>query len=89
MSGQMGNCRSCKASILWAVTEKGRRIPLEPTKTTRGNMEQVGTQGDGTMIVAVGGKPETFRWLSHFAVCPGADTHRKRRSRTDDERRAR
>lgn len=83
----MSSCRSCGAAILWAMTDKGRRIPLEPTKTTRGNMEQIGTQGDGTMVVKVDPKDNQFQWLSHFADCPGADQHRtKKRGRLDDRR---
>ena len=31
-------CRSCRRPILWAETEKGRRIPIDPQPVTDGNI---------------------------------------------------
>jgi hypothetical protein len=31
-------CRSCHQSITWAVTQKGKRMPLDPEPTAAGNI---------------------------------------------------
>lgn len=92
MTNSAAHCKSCDAQIVWAVTENGRRMPVdadpvpagtillrhlnvgEPpvahvtTKTERAELEtQAVNRGD------------TFRlFVSHFATCPNATTHRQR-----------
>lgn len=68
----MANCRSCGAEIIWRITEKGKRIPLDaqPIKTPGLFYEAGGTDH-------VHSAPELY--LTHFASCPNADQHRKER----------
>ena len=65
--GAVQHCRSCDAPIIWALTERGRRIPLDAVPTT------------GAILVP--GTPPTAKfgpvYVSHFATCPNADQHRK------------
>lgn len=79
-------CRSCNAPILWAITPKGRRMPLDPEPTPEGNLRLTPIP-DRTPLV---GKPLTGEDLeaaqasgeplhtSHFATCPDARQHRHR-----------
>lgn len=32
------HCRSCGAAVIWAETEKGKRIPVDPTPVEGGNI---------------------------------------------------
>lgn len=71
----MSRCKSCKASILWAESEAGKRVPVE--KKEGGNLVL-----DGDLF----GKTETpiARYVgdgkgthvAHFATCPDADAWR-------------
>ena len=71
-------CSTCKRPIRWALTEEGRRIPLDPEPERR--MVVLGQRkdptGGGGLIDQVGSRP-TF--VTHFATCPNADQHRKTR----------
>ena len=67
-------CRSCKASIVWAITEKGHRIPLDAEPTVAGNLVIV----DGVARPPrIDDDVPFLQWVSHFATCPHADQHRK------------
>lgn len=83
-------CRSCKAPVVWVVTEAtdtkpGRKMPLDadPSRPGKalvvedGNLVFTGARaGDGTWIVRYVPKgPRHYR--SHFATCPNAKSHRK------------
>lgn len=72
-------CRSCGAPIVWAVTEAGKRMPLdaEPHPGRRGQF--IFTSPD-TVRYGKSGTPipegvETF--VSHFSTCPNRKAHRK------------
>lgn len=55
-------CSSCGAEIVWIASAKsGRPIPCEPPLVT---------------VVTRGGEVVTG-YVSHFATCPHADTHRQ------------
>jgi hypothetical protein len=66
------HCRSCGAEIEWAVTPKGRRIPLDPGTRDDGNI-QVDAWGTAWVVGAWQGDR-----VSHFATCPHHDKHRRR-----------
>lgn len=34
----IGTCRDCREPILWAVTEGGKNVPLDPVKTAGGDV---------------------------------------------------
>ena len=72
-------CRSCAAFIIWVVTAKGQRMPLDAAVTAifdfpEGDDETTDHPGE-----ALGGSP----WymvkghVSHFATCPQASQWRK------------
>ena len=56
-------CRSCGAEIVWVTTPAGKQMPLDPHVLT---------------VVADGGETVRGR-VSHFASCPNAAAHRKRK----------
>ena len=73
--------------MLWALTEKGRRIPLDRNPVPDGNIE-IGEPDDVGQIHArvVSGQdklsPGLFpatRYKSHFSTCPNAKRHRRRK----------
>ncbi len=69
-------CRSCGAPIVWGITKKCNRVPLDPPEKRfvpicRGDM----------LNLPPGDIPEVEMretWLSHFATCPDADKHRRK-----------
>lgn len=79
----MSRCRSCEAPILWARTEKGRRIPLDPEPYE--GPEPAGLfvlrEPDARTPLAVAVPPGAFagepNYRSHFATCPNAALHRR------------
>lgn len=81
----MTRCRSCKAPILWARTERGKNMPLDAEP-------YVGPEPGGLFVlrepdepkplaVAVppGAFPDEPHYRSHFATCPHAADHRRSR----------
>jgi hypothetical protein len=82
----MAKCRSCSAKIEWAVTEAGKKMPLDPVPDRKGNVVKTGARVDGLPEVHVINSrdevdPETPRYTAHFATCPMAAAHRKDRAR--------
>lgn len=76
----MPGCNSCQSAIVWAVTEKGRRMPMDLEPSFRGTfrLEQRGTEG----TVAVFVKKEDRKgplYTSHYATCPQAAGWRKKK----------
>lgn len=82
----MDECRSCHAPIRWAVTQKGRRMPLDPEPTPDGNLvlaPAVEARRAPTVVALTAHNdppldPNTPRYTSHFATCPDAPRHRRR-----------
>ncbi len=73
-------CRSCEAPILWAVTVKGRRIPLDAQPAHDGNirLEDQGRFQPPIAIIVTGRIENQTLYKSHFATCPNAANHRKK-----------
>lgn len=61
-------CRSCGAPIMWAITDRGRRMPL--SKATERRTFTLEQNGDATICRSV------VTYDSHFTDCPDADRHR-------------
>ncbi len=76
-----GRCRACDAPMLWALTDAGKKMPLDPRPREDGNVAFVGRLGS----IAVFGKAAKARmveararngedpiewYVSHFATCP-------------------
>lgn len=74
-------CRRCGATITWAVTTGGKRMPLDRDPSKRGNVRIVRLTGT-TPVVKVLTRAEldeltatganTPLYLAHFATCPKA-----------------
>lgn len=84
-------CHSCHNPIRWAIhAVTGRRMPLNPAADPRGNVAVVefvevsmGVKlGLAVPKVVVNPKPgqaiTAYRYTTHFATCPAANTHRRR-----------
>ena len=65
---ETSSCRSCGASIVWVVMRpSGKRMPLDAKPEKRITLDDV-DPGVGEM---------TDTYVSHFATCPQAASHRK------------
>lgn len=79
----MSACRTCNASILWARTERGKRIPLdaEPYEGDDDRGLFVLREPDdpeGPLAIAAWGLDGLEpHYRSHFATCPDAARHRR------------
>jgi hypothetical protein len=85
-------CRSCQREILWCVTPAGRSIPIDindplelpedPERWPRGLFV---LDRDGASSRAIPATEVQFRghagpfYRTHFATCPFADRHRRKR----------
>ena len=82
--GPVARCRSCGASVVWARTQYGRWMPVDAFPATEGNVS-IERQSDGALIAGVRAqtwftlRPDVPRFTSHFATCPQAGQHRRRR----------
>lgn len=83
----MSRCRSCNAPIRWALTEKGKRIPLDSEAVEpidpRGLFVLRNVFGAGPTAIAA--TPESFPgeplYRAHFVTCDHPERFRKRRTR--------
>jgi hypothetical protein len=69
-------CRSCGAPITWAITDQGKRMPLDAEPNPAGNVRLTLTNA------VVLRKDEVYdgpRFMPHWATCPNADQHRRRK----------
>jgi hypothetical protein len=69
-------CRSCKALVLWCITDKGKRQPVDAKPTEAGNLL---IERRGTVLYArLAGlfDPPGERFMPHHATCPQADEWR-------------
>lgn len=87
---EVSKCRSCKAAIIWAITEKGVRIPLDAEPNLKGNMtfDSVTVERDGHMVeenrsraISPLLEPGVTRYMPHHATCPHGDHWRRSKSR--------
>jgi hypothetical protein len=65
---------------MWAVTEKGRRIPINPEPVNDGNitLQLRGSFMPPLAIVRFHTIVDGLRFKSHFATCKNALKHRKK-----------
>jgi hypothetical protein len=71
-------CKSCGAPIVWAVSSKGRALPLDPEPSPKGNLSlDSGTPPKARVVQPHG--LEGPLYTSHFATCPNAKKHRRKR----------
>ncbi len=75
-------CRSCAAPIIWTVTHKGRRMPVDAEPVANGNI-RLRQDGDSVIAEYPGKEHPTLlvddrvRYISHFATCTHSDEWRK------------
>lgn len=79
----MPSCKSCRRPIVFLPTKKGRQMPVDPETCDDGNVVMRRWAGGDPVvhILADGEEPleGEIRYRSHFASCPEADKHRRRR----------
>lgn len=78
-------CKSCGAPIVWARSEKGTPMPIDAQKSLFGNIE-LSWFGRGEPPTATIVAPGSGSYVSHFATCPKASAHRRRKAATHEER---
>lgn len=67
-------CRGCGKEIVWAETNHGKKIPLDP----KALVFSVLPQGSGLIAVKPSGGPIGERFMvSHWATCPNANDFHK------------
>lgn len=76
---KLAHCQSCEAPIIWTVTERGKRMPV--------NAEAVDVQHGFRLKGRENGGAPLARWglamageklyVAHFATCPDAAQHRR------------
>ncbi|MER7164520.1 hypothetical protein ABT336_00355 [Micromonospora sp. NPDC000207] len=73
-------CRSCKAEVIWAVTERGKTMPVNAEPELGGNVKLTELYGQLTAVVVpakrVFGRTDLRK--SHFVDCPEAAQWRRR-----------
>jgi len=79
----VSRCRSCRARIVWAITERGKRMPLDEQPSAEGTFVVRPVYGDGVVVLRAISAPEAGtdepKHTSHFATCPQADRWRRAR----------
>ncbi|HKE66002.1 MAG TPA: hypothetical protein VKB59_15305 [Micromonosporaceae bacterium] len=76
-------CRSCGKPVLWVETANGKRMPVDPEPSPRGNLwlsfdpdraaftAHTAARGNGDEPASVA------RYVAHFVTCPQADDWRR------------
>ena len=78
----MSKCKSCGANIIWIPTVGGKAMPCDAkpipyTEDSTGSLTLV--TKDGRVVRAKADmSSDNFGYVSHFATCPNANTHRRR-----------
>jgi len=80
----VSRCRSCGAEVRWALTERGKRMPLDPQPVDDTERELFVLRGRDQLLptavaVPAGAFEEEPHFRSHFASCPHAEQHRRSR----------
>jgi hypothetical protein len=74
----MSKCVSCSASILWAITNNDKFMPVDAEPSENGNVELV---EEGRIRRAVVHTQPLLAPIplhtSHFVTCPSASEHRR------------
>jgi hypothetical protein len=71
----MSVCKSCGAPLLWAKTAAGQRMPLDAVPSPDGGWVYAGPE----KIRAAVEDDTVARYVPHWATCPDAASHRRKR----------
>jgi hypothetical protein len=90
----MAQCKTCGAEIIWTITERGKKMPVDVSPAKDGNvlLKQLFDPEDGkekwyaTVLRGEAGEihrasPGAPAYTSHFKTCPDAKEHRSPRPR--------
>lgn len=77
-------CSSCGAAILWTTTLDGRRMPVDLRPSSQGTVAiEQEEANDGpfweSQVIRAGEREGRVLRTSHFATCPDAARHRRKR----------
>ena len=82
----MTTCKSCGAPIIWIQSPKGKWIPCDegliPYKADRSGKDSIVTH-KGEIVrcqLTFEGKADGMGRVSHWATCPNAEQHRRKKS---------
>lgn len=79
----MAACRSCGAAIVWARTERGKKMPIDVEPYTGDDdrglfvLRERDHSGGPLAIAAWGLDGTEPHYRSHFGTCPNASQHRR------------
>lgn len=68
---QTAHCRFCNELVIWATTENGKKVPLEPGAGWGGTY-RVAEGQDGSVHakrIPAGSPPSPDRYRTHLATC--------------------
>lgn len=80
-------CRSCGAQMIWAITETGKKMPVDAEPSSAGEFVLFWIESENTpqvrSLVSIerNGRPMgewDGNYSSHFATCPNAGQHRSK-----------
>lgn len=71
----VSRCSSCDRPISWVKTVNGKRMPVDADKSWAGNLEII----NGVAHRVAKGGPRVLLYVSHFATCPNAKQHKRKR----------
>lgn len=74
----MASCKYCGAKVRWAVTTKGKKIPLNPTPVAGGKFGLIPNGTDAPPTAVAAQDHHQLRYDTHFSDCPFAGKARKR-----------
>lgn len=90
---KQSHCRSCGAPVIWRITPKGKRTPLDPDPRDDGNIVIADTHELAAALGTVYGRAVTLGgdrlqraraapgrdlYVSHWATCPDRQQWRER-----------
>lgn len=77
MNANRGRCRSCGTTVVWAITEKGNKMPVVKAPDGMTGNIRLRDDGNNELRALYVKRPDTGPYVSHFANCPNSAAHRK------------
>jgi hypothetical protein len=73
-------CGSCQAPVIGALTVNGKFMPVDVEPVSDGNLILIATDPiPHVTVIKAGQTVDVPRYVSHFATCPHAAQHRRKR----------